>query len=294
MSGGGLAFMCTSAELLHTTLAGNRDGFGHGIFVSHCDPWGFSPDYSNVTLTNTILASHTTGIHVLWGNTARLEATVWGGSAWANDTDWEGSGEIFTGTFNYWGNPAFRDPDARDYHIGPTSAAIDRGIDANVDVDIDGESRPQGSGHDIGADEFSFSPSLMVTKHAERDTVQAGTPLTYTIKVTNTGDIGLHAIITDTLPISVTSGKTSGGTLIVPGGAITWTANITTPGGVWMEQLLVTVTEGYSGTLTNTVRVATTEGATGVYTATSQARTKPPGSKPSEYLIYLPLVLRDH
>ena len=41
-----------------------------------------------------------------------------------------------------------------DYHLQPTSPCVDGGDPAStLDHDIDGESRPQGGGPDIGADE---------------------------------------------------------------------------------------------------------------------------------------------
>ena len=48
---------------------------------------------------------------------------------------------------------------------------------------------------------------------------------------------------------------------------------------------------GYVGTLTNVVEVTTDEGATGVYTKTSEAQVTP---APSEYKIYLPLIMRQY
>jgi hypothetical protein len=52
---------------------------------------------------------------------------------------------------------AFKMPDGAgpwDYHIGPGSMAIDRGVMSDVVVDIDGETRPQGTKFDVGADEY--------------------------------------------------------------------------------------------------------------------------------------------
>ena len=103
-------------------------------------------------------------------------------------------------------------------------------------------------------------PGLTVTKQAHPDPVQAGAQLTYTLRVANTGNVTLTATITDLLPAHVT-----------PTGVITWTPVITAPGGVWMETVGVTVEVGYEGPLTNVVRVATEEGATGVYTVTTLA-----------------------
>jgi uncharacterized repeat protein (TIGR01451 family) len=107
-------------------------------------------------------------------------------------------------------------------------------------------------------------PGLTVAKRVDSDPVQAGMPLTYTIRITNTGDFVLHAVITDNLPAQVT-----------PTGLLTWMALITAPGGIWVQTVPVTVTFGYSGTLTNAVEVATQEGASSAYTTTSHAQAAP-------------------
>jgi hypothetical protein len=134
----------SDGQMLHNTIARNDNTYGVRI-----------ENGAAVALTNTILVSHTVGITVTAGSTATLEGTLWGSGSWANGTDWGGDGDIFTGTVNIWGNPALLDPDGGDYHIGPASAAIDAGVDAGVTDDVDGDTRPQGSGYDIGADEFS-------------------------------------------------------------------------------------------------------------------------------------------
>ena len=223
-----------------------------------------------MALTNTILVSHSVGITVAAGNTATLEATLWGTDTWANLTDWGGAGTIITGTVNIWDDPAFVNPDARDYDIGPESAAIDTGVPARVYYDIDDEPRPTGKGYDIGADEY-YHPALTVVKRADPDPVQAGAQLTYTIRVTNTGNVTLTATITDVLPEHVT-----------PTGSKAWPPFTITPDDVWTDRVVVTTRVGYSGTLTNVVRVATDRGVTGVFTATSEVQ---------GYFIYLPLIL---
>ena len=146
--GGGLYVSASSPQLLHTTIAHNL-GVDGGVCVTD-DGMG---NFSTVALTNTILVSHTVGITVTAGSTVTLEATLWGAGTWANITDWGGAGTVITGTHNYWGNPAFADPSARDYHIGPTSAAIDEGVDGGVGADIDDEPRPY-QAPDLGADEY--------------------------------------------------------------------------------------------------------------------------------------------
>ena len=114
-------------------------------------------------------------------------------------------------------------------------------------------------------------PGLTVSKQAALDVVQPGAPLTYTLRVVNTGDLDLHAIVTDVLPAHV-----------VPTGILTWTPTITTPGGVWTYTFVVTVGASYTGILANAVQVTTSEGAAGV----AQAITN--GTK-----VYLPVVVRN-
>jgi parallel beta-helix repeat protein len=146
--GSGLYIEISTPRLLHTTIARNIGGDGSGVHVT---------DGSPVALTNTILVSHTVGITVAEGNTVTLESTLW----YSNTTaDWGGAGTIITGMHNYWDDPAFVNPDAGDYHIGLTSAAIDKGVNAGVGDDIDGAPRPQGDGYDIGADEFTAAAPI--------------------------------------------------------------------------------------------------------------------------------------
>jgi hypothetical protein len=66
---------------------------------------------------------------------------------WANDHDG------IQGTNPVFGDPAFVDPGAGDYHLAPGSAAIDAGVEAGESSDVDGDPRPFGPAPDIGADE---------------------------------------------------------------------------------------------------------------------------------------------
>jgi hypothetical protein len=126
------------ANLLHTTMVHNTGGGGSGIHL-HKE----LSLYTAVALTNTILVSHTVGIRADEDTTATLNATLWH----ANATDW--SGNVFH-TNDYSGNPAFA---ADGYHLTANSAAVDLGIDAGVEDDIDRESRAIGR-PDLGADEW--------------------------------------------------------------------------------------------------------------------------------------------
>jgi len=260
-NGSGLYIAGCSPQLLHTTIARNTSGDGSGVYITGTN--------STVALTNTILVSHTVGITVTAGNTAILNGILW----YSNTINYGGEGTI-TITNEYTGNPAFADDG---YHLIASSEAIDKGVNAGVDDDVDGDPRPMGHGYDLGADELRIA--LTVTKQADPDLADAGAPLTYTLRVTNTGSVTLTATITDVLPEHVT-----------PTGVFTRTPTIPAPGGVWTDTVVVTVEVGYVGTLTNVVQVTTDEGAMGVYTMTSEAQIAPAPPVPP---IYLPLVLRN-
>ena len=141
-SGPGLYVYLASPRLLHSTIVRNVGGDGSGVYVTD-DGYG---NYSTVTMTNTIIVSHTVGITVTEGNTATLNSTLWH----SNDIDRGGAGTI-KHSDDHSGDPAFA---ADDYHLTAASAAIDRGVDAGVTTDIDGDIRPWGAGYDIGADEY--------------------------------------------------------------------------------------------------------------------------------------------
>lgn len=129
----GYAVAPLTATLLHNTLIGS--GAGYGVYVK--------TGYVTLFLTNTIVASHTWGIT----NTFPASSDVYADHTlfWANTRDG------IRGTNPVSGNPTFA---ADGYHLGPGSAAINRGVNAGVTTDIDGDVRPDWCFFDIGADEF--------------------------------------------------------------------------------------------------------------------------------------------
>ena len=101
-------------------------------------------------------------------------------------------------------------------------------------------------------------PRLSASIRAIPEVVHSGDWLTYTLRVTNSGDMDLHTVITDILPERAT-----------PGGWLTWSPVITWPGGVWTKQVPVKIDASYKGTMSDVLRIASAEGATGVYTLTT-------------------------
>jgi hypothetical protein len=102
-------------------------------------------------VTNSIIYSHSYGV-VIYSTLPDInEVYLYNTLSYRNTVPFKKFGSSIGydyGTIT--GDPAFL-PDG--YHIGPTSAAIDQGVDAGVRTDVDGGTRPAGLGYDIGADE---------------------------------------------------------------------------------------------------------------------------------------------
>jgi hypothetical protein len=139
--GSGLYVEAASPALLHNTFARNTGGDGSAVYVTNQ-----AEGYSTVTMTNSVIVSHTVGITVTAGNAAALVETLWH----ANGANWGGAGAVAHSS-DHTGDPLFDDDG---FHISKGSAAVDAGVEAGVTVDIDGEMRPMGLAPDLGADEL--------------------------------------------------------------------------------------------------------------------------------------------
>jgi parallel beta-helix repeat protein len=106
---------------------------------------------------------------------------------------------------------------------------------------------------------YMYSRGLAISKQAEPELAYAGSPLIYNMEVTNLSLQDMHATITDVLPSGVSPADTK-----------TWGVTLTS-GETWQHDEVVTVNQGYTGTLVNRLEVATLEGWSDVYTATSRA-----------------------
>lgn len=93
--------------------------------------------------------------------------------------------------------------------------------------------------------QLTAAPALLLEKQANPNPAADGRPLTYTLVVTNNNTAVMTTTIIDHLPPQVT-----------PGSDIVWSPVHLAPGESWTGQLVVTVTEGYSGTLVNHMEAA--------------------------------------
>ncbi len=166
-SGGGIYVINSTAQLQSTLISENTAGtYGNGLYVTGAQPQlshttlvrndggnsgVYIADSSIVTLTNTVLVSHTTGLYVTSGTTATLNTLL----RFDNDSDWSGSGTLIQEGRDIQQDPLFVDPAASDYHIDINSPALNKGVNTSDTGDIDGDRRPLGGGYDLGADEYS-------------------------------------------------------------------------------------------------------------------------------------------
>jgi hypothetical protein len=124
-------------RLMHTTIASPTQASGAAVLV------GEGVAY----ITNTVIASHTTGIQNQGGS-----ATTWNALFHGNASDTNGA---VTNHHPVYGDPRFVNQSADNDRLGGGSAAIDAGAAPQPDVttDIDGDVRPLLGGYDIGYDE---------------------------------------------------------------------------------------------------------------------------------------------
>ena len=131
-----------TASFINNTLVGKGNNSDtSGVYVGA---------NSTVIMKNTIIAGHAVGIAV---------GDPTGSISPDHTLFWNNGDDGTRGTDPVDGDPAFKDPTAGDYHIGPASAVINAGADAGVTTDIDGQARDPFP--DIGADEYVSLPDLI-------------------------------------------------------------------------------------------------------------------------------------
>lgn len=161
----------------------------------------------DVKIVNSIVASYSVGISATAGTVTEDYNLFFG-------TPVSLTGSISSGGHSRAGlDPQFVNPLFGDYHVRPTSPAINRALDVGVRRDIDFDGRPIGGGYDVGADE-TLGAGVVVTP---------GGNLTTTLNYTGTTGGSTNVIIP---PAAITGSIT--GTVNVYYSTIS-TASITTP-----------------------------------------------------------------
>ena len=126
----------TEPTLIHCTFSGNHSDIeGGGMYNWQSDP----------TVKNCIF----------WGNTAGTlypQIRDFSSNSFITYSDVQGG---FSGTGNIDQDPLF--VGGGDFHLTSGSPCVDKGTDAAVYEDIDGDVRPYLTGYDMGADEY-FEP----------------------------------------------------------------------------------------------------------------------------------------
>ncbi len=120
----------------------------HDTFVDNDGLTAVAAGTGHITMQNCIIADHAQGLIVQSPGHAWLAGTLW----WHNSTDY--SGAVTVSAPDLHADPQFADPGCGDFHLKPTSPAIDAGVNVGVIIDIDGDPRPMAAGYDIGADEY--------------------------------------------------------------------------------------------------------------------------------------------
>lgn len=129
--------------MLHNTLADNNRGSGaEGIYVGN---------YVSLSLTNNLMTGHTTGIY---NNTAAGTSTI------TADTNlFYNNSDPVKGTNALVRNPLL----TNEFKPMENSPVVDAGKTINtIKNDLEGNSRPQGNGYDIGCYEYLPPPHPMI------------------------------------------------------------------------------------------------------------------------------------
>ncbi|MCF8083473.1 MAG: right-handed parallel beta-helix repeat-containing protein [Deltaproteobacteria bacterium] len=204
--------------LVDVAKAGHS-GLYFGLTFQDWDPEAGRPPSLNPVLRNNIVvqsaADNTTAMEIRWddelGGMSALSGSptmsnnryyIQGGTAGFVD---ERPGSEFSGGLAAWkshisgdtgtteGDPGFVDQVGGDYHLSATSPCIDSGTSTGAPLtDYDGNTRPQGSGYDIGAYEYTTTanpiPEIQANGSNTSITVSTGDTLSVTISL----DPGSH------------------------------------------------------------------------------------------------------
>ncbi len=260
--GGGIYLNGSSPSMTNCIINGNTADDGGGVYCNNS-----SPPITNCTITSNSATQNGGGIYcggnsppgvfnivnsILWGDTVGgsvneiyLDGTTSIHITYSDiEEGWEGTGNIDADPLFVGGG---------DYHLTASSPCIDTGTSVGAPPDdIDGDARPQGSGYDMGSDEYAYltistDKSLYFTDNTMKVSLQTrveippivadvyirivlpgGAPTYYYPAWSTTPTPVVSSwTVTDWGPAVFFSHTFSG---IEPGGEYTWQAALTEPG----------------------------------------------------------------
>jgi hypothetical protein len=190
---GGLYFDALAdgaGTLINTLFSGNTASNTHGTELYDASPYDLALRYltiaspasisgssvylldGSLSITNTIIANHSIGLE-------NYDGTLSENYNLFDAMTTPYSGTISSGPGSFIGSAAFND--TLTYTLTGSSDAIDAGINAGVDYDYFGSSRPRGHGYDIGYQETGFASYYVITPTAGAGgTISPSTPQTAT------------------------------------------------------------------------------------------------------------------
>ncbi|MCK5800699.1 MAG: right-handed parallel beta-helix repeat-containing protein [Deltaproteobacteria bacterium] len=149
---GAIYFNTTDSTTIHScTFSGNEANLGGALYFING---------GTKTITNSIFYGD-------WSRNSNENEIMTNGAAYPTVTYCNISQTDFIGDNNFPDDPLFLDPKSHtlaptstgDYHVNPVSPCLEKGTSTNAPTtDIDGETRPQNGGYDVGSDEKVLPP----------------------------------------------------------------------------------------------------------------------------------------
>jgi hypothetical protein len=169
-SGGGISLSSTPFTIVNNFIVqnGSPSSLLGGIDLASVATTGAHQlDFNTITANDggstvnsgincgTVTSAVNFDSNIVYGNTTSGGGKQLGGSINCTATYSDFGPDTVTGSGNISSDPLFVNAATGNYHLGSGSPCIDvADPNATLDVDFDGDTRPQGSGRDIGADEY--------------------------------------------------------------------------------------------------------------------------------------------